>query len=379
MTLDVGLVCQNVVRRDGQGRVMLELARAVLERGHRVTVYAHRLDDELAGRVRFRRVWSAPGPQLVDDLVFLGAATRAVRRASHDVVCAVGPMVLPSSPFVLNLQFSHRGWRRTWTMDTRPGLYHRVHARVLEALESLCGRRADRVIASTADLGREVVADGVEKVVVVPNGIDLHEFSPSSDVERSRARRRLGLEDDAFVVGFLGGWSTPRKGLDPLLRAVALGRTDERLLLASGGPRRRLDARLESLGIRDRVVVAGFERPQAVFPAVDVVAVPSLYEPFSLVALEAVASGVPLVVAERAGAAPLLRDAALVVGDPSDPTELRGALDTVRADPDVRGRMATAGRRAVEGLAWPVLFDAAAAVLEDVARPRTSTSQRAEG
>lgn len=364
--LDVALVCQNVVRRDGQGRVMLELARQVASRGHRVTVYAHALAPELADGIRFRRVPRVFGPQLLDDLWFLAWASVAVRRRRHDVVCALGPTVLPRGPFVFDVQFSHRGWRATWTPATRPSLYHRLHARLVEALEWLCVRRADRVIASTPRLAEEV-APGARHTVVVPNGVSPEEFTDPDPAVRREVREHLGIPQDAFVVALLGGWTTARKGLDPLLEAVALGPPDEWLLLAAEGPRDALEARTGSLGVSDRVAVAGFEPPPRVFAAADVVVVPSLYEPFSLVALEAAAAGVPVVLSERAGAADVLGDTVVAV-DPADPLALRKGLDRVRHEPGLAEDMVTEGRRRSEQLRWGTVLGAAVDVIEEVAR-----------
>lgn len=368
-TLDIGLVCQNVARRDGQGRVMLELARMLSDRGHGVTVYAHRLDETLAGRVAFRRIPRPTGPQLIDDVVFLVLATVAVRRAAHDVVCVLGPTALPRAPFVYNAQFSHRGWRRTWTRATRPGLYHRVHALLIAALETLCARRADRIISSTAALARDVLPGAEHKTVVVPDGVDLSEFVPATAEQRAAARRRFGLGDGDLAIGFFGDWATPRKGLDPLLCALSASDDGERLLLAADGARGPLHERVRRLGIGERVIVAGFEPPQGVLAACDLVAVPSLYEPFSLVALESAACGVPVVVAASAGAAPLLEDAAVAVADPADPTQLLEAIGRLR-DPAQRRARAAAGRRLAEGLGWDDLFARAADVIEEVSGAR---------
>ncbi|MGH7336559.1 MAG: glycosyltransferase family 4 protein, partial [Myxococcota bacterium] len=364
--LEIGLVCQNVVRRDGQGRVSLEVARALLQRGHAVTVYAHRLDDELAGRVAFRRIPRPPGPQLVDDLVFLVVATLFVRRASHDSVCVLGPTALPRRPFAYDAQFSHRGWRRTWTRATRPGLYHRIHARIIGALETFVARRADRVISSTAALGAELLAGAEAKTVVVPNGVDLSEFTTPDASERAAARERFGLGDRDLAIGFFGGWTTPRKGLDPLLRALALSTDGEKLLLAHEGDRSALQERTRELHVGERVHVAGFEPPRTVLAACDLVCVPSLYEPWSLVAFEAAASGVPVVISADAGAAAHLEGAAAVVEAP-EPELLREAIDRLRTDPGERRRLASAARRAAEALTWEAAMVHAAEVIEEIA------------
>lgn len=369
--LDVALVAQNVVRRDGQGRVMVELARALLRRGHRVTVYAHRLDAGLAGAVSFRPVPRAPGPQLLDNVVMLFRATRAVRRGNHDVACVLGPTALPRCPTLFNVQFSHRGWRATWTRATRPGAYRRFHAAVQSALESYFVRRADRVIASTPTLAAEVTAGmGEVDVRVVPNGVDLDEFAPVRREERAEARAGLGLGAEHYVIGFLGDYKTPRKGLASLVRAVALGRDDERLLVAARGDDAWLSWLAERCGVGDRVVRAGFAPPRDVLAASDVVAVPSLYEPFSLVALEAAAAQVPVVLSSRAGVAPLLGGGAVLIARPEDPEEVRAALDRVRDHPAYRATVVAAAAEAVRALTWEEVATRAALEVEDLAAAR---------
>jgi glycogen(starch) synthase len=365
-TLHVALVAPNVVTRDGQGRVMVELCRALVGAGHRVTVLAHRCDDDVRGVVDFRPVRRPPGPQLVDDLYLLAAATRALRHLEHDVAVVMGPCALTRRPCVYNAQFSHHGWRATWAHG-RPALYHRIHVRLLEWLTRVVVRRCDRVIASTDAVGVDVTAGTATPCSIVPDGVDAAEFPVVTEHRRAEARESLGLSADDRVIAFLGDYHTPRKGLDPLLRAVAAGPGDERLVVASRGNSRALDRRSEALGVADRVTVAGFAHPGTVIAAADVVAVPSIYEPFSLVAFEAAASGVPLVLSLRAGAAELLAGCAHEVVDPSDPGQLRAALDRVWADPAGSRELTERARRVAETMAWPGLMERAARVIESVA------------
>jgi glycosyltransferase involved in cell wall biosynthesis len=365
---DVALVAQAAVRGHGQGRVVLELARALALRGHHVTVYAHDVAEELSGLVRVHRIpRAAPGPQVLDDLFTLAWATIAVRRAHHEVCCVVGPTALPRRPFLLDLQFSHRGWRATWGRTGKPARRHRLAARVAAALEAVSCRLADavivssRVLAADLGLGREVR--------VVPNGVDLDEYRPPSAEARRKARCRLGVAPDEVLVAFLGEYTTNRKGLDPLLRAVSLGPERERLLVAAPGPTARLRAQVAELGLERRVVVAPDERARSAYDAADVVAVPSLYEPFSLVSLEAAACGLPVVLSRRAGAAELLEGAVEIVDDPESPLALRQALDRVE-QPDVAARLGRAARARVESLSWPAALTGALEAIEALS-PRT--------
>ncbi|MFF5256729.1 glycosyltransferase [Streptomyces leeuwenhoekii] len=144
------------------------------------------------------------------------------------------------------------------------------------------------------------------RIEVVPNGIDLARFR-FDPVRRHRTRRRLGLPDDAFVVGGIGRL-TPGKRFDVLVRALARLPGDCRLLLVGGGPDEHVLRReAREAGVADRVLLTG-ERPglpdgspgpdlPSLVCAMDVLASPSPEEAFGLAAVEGLASGLPVLYA----------------------------------------------------------------------------------
>ena len=343
---------------------MLELARALIDRGHAVTVLARHVDEEIETRARVRRLARAPGPNLTDDLALFALASAALRRSSFDITCVMGPCALPPHPFVYYAQFSHAGWQSTWTTAGRPSRYHRAHGRMARALERAVASRAERVLACSEGVASEVgVGVGTS---IVPNGIDLAEFPVATAARRAARRRALGLDDRAFVIAFAGEYRTNRKGLEPLVRAIARGRGDEHVLVAGDGDPDALLALAHRLGCAHRVHPLGFVDVADVLPAADAAAVPSLYEPFSIAALEAAATGLPVVISAVAGAAAHLGDGAVVVDRPDDVDALRAALDCVRDDAD-RAAMGRAARAAAERLSWEVVAGEAAGVVETAA------------
>lgn len=370
--LHIAVVGQNVVRRDGQGRVMVELCRVLLERGHRLEIHAHRVDEALAAHPQVSSVplSLAPGPQIVDDVAIIARSWWRMRRSDADVVLSLGPSVAAAGPpIVYNAQFSQQGWRAAWTPTTRPRLVHRLHTHAAAVLERLCARRADHLIVSTGPLGVEIAGDSLTTpMTVVPNGVDLDEFAPPTEAEAKTARHELGLDPEATIVGFLGEFQTTRKGLDPLLVALAAPGRDLHLVVAAPGPRDELAARVEALGIGSRVTIAGFEPPPKVIAAADIMVVASSYEPFSLVALESCAMGVPVALSAVAGVAPLLGEGVVLVDRPHDPIALGAALD-VLSDPDERARRRQAGLEAAQRLSWTETMTGAAEAIELVAAP----------
>ena len=167
----------------------------------------------------------------------------------------------------------------------------------------------DRVVAATEherQLLRQLYRVPGERVAVIPLGVDLDRFQPGG---RAEARAALGLSTDERLVLAVGRIE-PLKGLDILIRALAemTERQHVKLLIAGGDDRAdreiaRLKAVAAEVGVADRVRFVGavpHERLPLYYRAADAVAMPSFYESFGLVAVEAMACGVP-VVASRVG------------------------------------------------------------------------------
>ncbi|WP_127781879.1 glycosyltransferase family 4 protein [Rhodococcus sp. X156] len=191
------------------------------------------------------------------------------------------------------------------------------------------------------------VPDG--RLQTIPLGVDTEIFAPPST---PRVPGRIACIASADM---------PLKGVANLLEAVAKLRTErtvELVLVSKLDPAGRSARLIEQLGIADIVqTVSGVDDDELgrLMASAEVAAVPSLYEGFSLPAVEAMSCGTPLV-ATRTGALPEVvgehGDAALLV-EPGDSEALAGALATLLDDAALRERMGTAGRaRVLERYSW---------------------------
>jgi UDP-glucose:(heptosyl)LPS alpha-1,3-glucosyltransferase len=165
-----------------------------------------------------------------------------------------------------------------------------------------------------------------EKVVTLYNGVDLERFAPNRDKSFSRKiRHEFEIPEDGRVIAFVGN-GFARKGLGFLIRAWPLVEPPTCLVVA--GADRAVDTyrrRAIQLGVGSRVIFVGAAIPvERLFGAVDGVALPSLFEPFGNVVLEAMAAGLPVVCSKLTGAAELMPGelSDLVVDDPTDVGEL---------------------------------------------------------
>ena len=164
---------------------------------------------------------------------------------------------------------------------------------------ALALRHADRVIAVSHALGGEVRKLGVERVVVIPTGVDTNRF-----YRVHGARAQLALPTHARLV-VVPSRLAPEKGITHFVDALATLPSDVHGVLVGDGPEQpRLEEQAARLGVRDRLHFAGFqpeERMKIYDSAADVVCLPSLEEGWPNVLMEAAACGCPAVASDVGG------------------------------------------------------------------------------
>ncbi len=204
----------------------------------------------------------------------------------------------------------------------------------------------------------------LERLTVVPVGVDHTVFRPYADVVKRPGRLMVTSSSDV-----------PMKGLVPLLEAIAKLRVERDVeLVVIGRPRPggRVAQALERLGLTDIVTtVSGVsdEELARLYGEAEVAVVPSLYEGFSLPAIEAMSCGVP-VVATTGGALPEVVGVSGETGvlvEPNDPEALLVAIRTLLDDPALRERLGARGReRVMERFTWQVTARGTAACYDAI-------------
>jgi glycosyltransferase involved in cell wall biosynthesis len=237
-------------------------------------------------------------------------------------------------------------------------------------------RGSDLVVALTAGLARRLIDDfGVarDRVVVIPSATDTEHFAP---VEASLARRRLGMDAERPVIGFVGLFYR-HQGVPTLLHALAKLRPGLPRLLAlivgDGAMRQQWQTLAHSLHLDEAVRFTG-QVPYAEVPtwfnAMDIVVAPFTADrgetsPFKV--LDALACARPVIACDLPSVRPLSESGALVLVPPDDPTALADAVARLLADPVHRVAMGWKGRGYVEQHAS---WDGTAAALLDALRRR---------
>ncbi|MFW6150461.1 MAG: glycosyltransferase [Chloroflexota bacterium] len=363
----------------GMNVYIRELSRALGEQGHTVDVYTRAHDPveqqvvELTGNVRLvhleagevNPITKSAAYSYVDEFARNLERFRCEHRLGYDLVHSnywmsgeVGSC-LAKSWHVPHITMFHT----LGAVKNALGIGAREPATRIWA-ERMLTQDCDRIVCATdkekEDLQAYYGAAG-ERIGVVSCGVDVERFTP---LDRAAARRHLGL-DDRPVVLYVGRIES-LKGLDRLIRATAQldGHRPARVLVVGGDERDRDElqrlARLAcELGVEHLVTFEGAVEHSALplyYNAADVCAIPSYYESFCMVALEALACGTPVVGSRVGCIETLVRDGLNGYKlDDDSPSELAQklllALAGLPHDSDGRTRV----RGSVQGLAWPVV------------------------
>jgi UDP-glucose:(heptosyl)LPS alpha-1,3-glucosyltransferase len=312
----VALVHKRLDLKGGTERDLFQTAEGLRDLGHQVHLFCSEYGvppprDVIAHRVpviplgRTARLWS---------FAWLGQA--AIKKVDCDVVIGFGRLLRQDAlrcgggthrGFLRRLGVEG-GWRRRLWQKASP--YHRS----LLALEK---RQYDPtsariIIAVSEQVKRDIVANysvPAEKIVVLYNGVDRDRFHPSRRAAvRDKIRSQWKIPSDASVVMFAGS-GFRRKGLDRLISIWNASRLEKVFLLVVGADARlrQYQSHAESVA-PGRIVFTGRQDDiENYYAAADGLALPSLQEAFGNVVIEALASGLPVLVSRDSGACEVLQ------------------------------------------------------------------------
>jgi glycosyltransferase involved in cell wall biosynthesis len=223
-------------------------------------------------------------------------------------------------------------------------------------LDRLANRLSTHICAVSVSTREFLIGcEGIDpaRVSVVYNGTDPERFRKPTPEAKAAARRKFGLPEGAKVVGGVGRLNYQKNF--PLFLDVAarIRRKDSNVafVLAGDGPERRaLEAQTRSLGLGDAVRFAGLVPDMTtLYPAIDLLLMPSRFEGLPLALLEAMAMEIPAVASAVDGIAEIIengRDGLLVA--PHDADGFESAACALLADPETAAAMGRAARRKVE-------------------------------
>ncbi len=297
--------------------------------------------------------------QMNEDMLAVGEALAAERSYDlvhgHDWLVARAAAQLADRveiPYITTVHATEHGRHQGWVTEQPQAHIHGV--------ERWMAKRADAVIVCSYYM-RGHVADIFDiderRVAVIPNGVDPSELRPTGDLQALRAEFAAPHEKLVLLVGRLVYEKGFQLALDALPGVIERVGNVRFLVAGSGTHEAELKAQAERLGLSAHGTFLGWigdDVLHSLYRIADLCVVPSIYEPFGLVALEAMASGCPCIVADTGG----LREVVPVgerVGlrfNGGDPEHLGVMIERLLVDEALRDRLVTEASEHVLSFDW---------------------------
>ncbi|MBH8552773.1 glycosyltransferase family 1 protein [Nostocaceae cyanobacterium CENA357] len=230
------------------------------------------------------------------------------------------------------------------------------------AVETKVLETAERIVATSPQEKQHMrsLVSSQGTIDIIPCGTDIRRFGA---IERQAARSKLGITPETKLVFYVGRFDS-RKGIETLVRAInesQLRRSKNLQLIIGGGStpgnsdgieRDRIENIVNELKMNDCTIFTG-RLSQEILPtyyaAADVCVVPSHYEPFGLVAIEAMASSTPVVASDVGGLQfTVIPEETGLLAPPQNVTAFASAIDRILLNPEWRDELGKAGRKLVE-------------------------------
>ena len=373
-------------RRGGAEKYAGALARQFAAAGHDVHIFAREVDrSELPANVVVRLVptSNAIGLGWLRAYLFARASERALQAEQFDLIVgfckvwrqhvylAVGgtqPATLRYSSRRFRSSLMRGLWWLSKALSPKQWVFRWIARKQFHA------NYAPRIVAPSRMVAEHFQSDhgvGADRISVVYNALEQLGPAPSAE-SRETFRRRHGLAPGDVAV-LLAAHNYALKGLEPLLAAlarVAKKFPTAKLVVCGGSRDGAFRRQAERLRVADRVLFLRFvDDIQACFAGCDVFAFPTFYDPCSLVVLEAMAAGLPVITTRQNGAAELLVEGGdgFTIDSPWALDQLAARLEQLVGDENLRRRMGANARARAEAFAFPVRLAELMAVLTSAA------------
>lgn len=352
--MKIAVVARHVETFEGVPTYVAALARA-LATSHEVTVFSATFDARDATGVRHRRVRALGRCGVLFHVTFFISSTlmlwRCRLKKSFDIIHSHHY----ASPFFTDVITSHNCEREAFAqMRCHKG--GRPPTNPVQRLQSLSWALIERglfewckskpLIVPSEGMRRDFLhhySISAENIFVIPAGVDSSRHNPENvPLYRQEIRCRHSLVERDLIVLLVGGdW--PRKGVAQAIEAVSrLGSYPVKLLIVGSGSTAIYQKLARDLGTGEKVIFTGPTRETwKYYAAADIFLLPTLYDAFGLSILEAMATGLPVVVSRNAGAAELIQDGVngVLLENPSDVDEVETKLKLLLRDSRMRARL----------------------------------------
>ena len=373
----------------GQDRSTLEIAKHL---SHSIPISAYvydiqNIDLPAWGEVEFHKVSPHIKKPAFARFLYYYLKTFMPLKSNH-LVQATGASSLVSD--IVQVQYIHTTWKKKQKEfgleETVPGslpkqIYHKLLTQFNIATEKVAFKPTKTYIAISESI-RDELEDAFsiprQQIKVIHHGVDTQAFHPAQQKEethkmRQDIRHKLGIPDDEIAFVFVGAFNH-RKGVAPLIKAFAQLDSPCHLILVGGGSPAPYQEMVETKSKKDRIHFITHQKD--ILPyywASDTFILPSLYEPFGLVALEAMSCGLPVLISRSAGSAELITEGehGYLFEDPTDENEIAKKIQELLLKQDQLKQMSEDCRKKAEASDWSLVAQRYLDVIQEVSSKKS--------
>ncbi len=358
--------------RFGSSKYVVETTKYFAKKSHETHIFANTCDSLDNSKIFFHHVPTISRNFLIREGVLDIVHTINMKRYNNFFDITLSQPTRYFSPMIGELQFVYREWVK---YQIKNKLSDTLSFRTTPLIERYNVKKAKKLIAISQSVKNEILSNypstPKEKIHVVYSGVNLEEFNPKNKkhcFNEIREKHNIPLDDILLI--FVGN-PFLRKGLDFVIKAFKKLKHEKLTLLISGRddpkPYQILANKLE-VSEKIRFNIGLTPEIYKYFLASDIFVFPTLYEPFGLVILEAMASGLPVITSKLAGAAELIDDGedGLQIKNPKNSNEIAEKLDYLIQNDDVRKLMGKKARKKAELYSWEETAKGMLEVFEEV-------------
>lgn len=229
--------------------------------------------------------------------------------------------------------------------------------RVFLAIEKNVLEKGSKKIIVASQWFKETILENYnvpeEKIVVMPFGVNLDEFKPSLQ-KRLEIRKKYNIEENDICL-MLSGYEFKRKGLKYIIEALPLVKGNMKVLAVGEEDPKIYKELAADLGVLDKVIFTGFvPEIKDYYSASDIFLFPTTYEPFGITTLEAMATGLPIIISKLAGSAEIIKNGheGLLLNNPTDPKEITEKINLLVNNKDLRKQMGENAYKTAQKYSW---------------------------
>ncbi|MFZ3064937.1 MAG: glycosyltransferase family 4 protein [Nitrospirota bacterium] len=373
----IAILIENFDKKGGSERRTYELVKQLKQRGYNITVFANSWSNTSTPEgegINFVKVPMTRWPfRFMAPLTYAFFADRAIKKEDFDIIHS------QTRTYYQDVATLGGGCHRAWIDEgSSLKLLDPFHRAVLSIEKRQFQNGNYKRIIVNSRLSKNGILKFYpvpdERIKVIHNGVDAERFNPiNKEKYRTEIRKKHNLSDDDFVILYVGS-GFKRKGVSYLIEAVArlgndyINKNSIRLLIVGKDnlmPYKRLAAQN---GIDKNVIFVDYAgETEKYYAASDIFALPTFFDPFANVTLEAMASGLPVITTKKNGASEIIEDGkdGFVINTPS---EIDAIAEKIRAllNSKMRNEMGNMAREKSKGFTWDRMAEETLKVYDEI-------------